>query len=69
MRNRLGNSVGLFSTPVITEWWDGAKQHNALLRRSVLERASVAAGRRFSNVLGWQSDTDMLAWGGSPPGS
>ena len=54
----------LFPTPVLTERWPGTDEWNSALFESIMahraERPSVA----LSNVHGWQSETDMLEWGG-----
>lgn len=54
----------LFPTTVIVAELEEASSLNAALREAILARKAVAKGVNRSNVLGWHSDSDMLAWGG-----
>jgi len=55
---------GLFPTPVLAEPWPYAAKFNALLRAAIGTRRQQSAGVIKSNLLGWQSDLQMLEWGG-----
>jgi uncharacterized protein (TIGR02466 family) len=55
---------GLFASPVLAEVWPGARLHNTALRSAIAARQAATPGVAKSNVLGWQSDIDMLRWGG-----
>lgn len=54
----------LFPTPVFVEFWQEAGQFNEPLRSAMLAERSSGRGVAKSNFLGWQSDVDMLTWGG-----
>jgi uncharacterized protein (TIGR02466 family) len=55
----------LFPTPVYVESWAESSACNELLRNALLdERSAAAGGVSKSNFLGWQSQIDMLRWGG-----
>ena len=56
--------VPLFSTPVLTERWPDAETLNSSLRDVILAHRSSHPSVFFSNINGWQSETDMLDWGG-----
>ena len=55
---------GLFPTPVLAEPWPLAAKFNALLRAAIGTRRQQSPGVIKSNLLGWQSDLQMLEWGG-----
>jgi len=54
----------LFSTPVILGQVDEADALNAALERAILERQDQDPGLVRSNVGGWHSKPDLLAWAG-----
>lgn len=54
----------LFPTPVLTGRWPGAAEWNDDLFEKIMARRAEQPGVTFSNVHGWQSQTDMLEWGG-----
>lgn len=54
----------LFATPVLTERWPGAGAWNDALLETIVRHKAEQPGVTFSNVHGWQSETDMLDWGG-----
>ena len=56
--------INLFATPVIAEPWPDSGRFNAALKAAILERRASNPGVSLSNVLGWQSDNDMMRWGG-----
>jgi uncharacterized protein (TIGR02466 family) len=56
--------TNLFETPIIIDQLPQFEALNAGLRRAISNRRQVDAGVTKSNVLGWQSDTLMLRWGG-----
>lgn len=56
--------INLFTTPVIAESWPGAAQLNAELHRVILAHEARSKGVTKSNLQGWQSEIDMLTWGG-----
>ena len=55
---------GLFSSPVMAEPWNVAARFNPILRDAIVDRQKQNAGVTKSNLLGWQSDLEMLRWGG-----
>lgn len=57
--------VVLFETPLVIDTIADAAQLNAELKDRIRARSKSNPGVRKSNWLGWQSDTDMLEWGGS----
>ncbi len=59
--------VGMFETPILHGQVQDAVALNAALRDIILaRRAGDTAGIARSNIGGWHSATDMLAWGGDP---
>jgi len=54
----------LFPTPVFVESWVESSICNEPLRQALLGERSAAGGVSKSNFLGWQSQIDMLRWGG-----
>jgi uncharacterized protein (TIGR02466 family) len=54
----------LFSTPVLTERWPGAERWTKPLFDAIMERRTSHPSVSLSNVHGWQSQTDMIDWGG-----
>ncbi len=56
---------GLFCTPVLTADLPDADGLVAELRRVILQRRGSHAGGNRSSEGGWQSDTEMLQWGGA----
>ena len=59
-----GDTVVLWSTPILRRIPEGADTVNQDLRRMVLDRAARDTGDRKSNVGGWHSGEDLLTWGG-----
>lgn len=57
-------TINLFTTPVMAESWRGASQFNADLHRVILAHEAKSKGVQKSNLQGWQSEIDMLNWGG-----
>ena len=57
-------AIGLFETPLIVDQMPSAPELNRELMRTILARKDQHAGLEISNVGGWHSDTQMLAWGG-----
>ena len=57
-------ATSLFDTIVIVDELTEATQLNATLRDMILARQAAAPGVNMSNVGGWQSDANMLDWGG-----
>jgi uncharacterized protein (TIGR02466 family) len=58
------NVAGLFPTPVYTIVLPDGAALNAGLQQVIEARRGVEAGVSRSNVGGWQSDIDLLQWGG-----
>ena len=58
--------IGLFETPVVVDELPDAESLNRELKNLIDERRRFAPGVKLSNILGWQSDTRMLDWGGDP---
>jgi len=56
--------VGLFDTPVIVDEMPQGDALNRELKATILDRRAASPGVRLSNIGGWQSDTQMLDWGG-----
>jgi uncharacterized protein (TIGR02466 family) len=56
--------LGLFETPVLHGRVAEADALNAELKAAITARRDAGGGLARSNVGGWHSDTDMLAWGG-----
>ena len=54
----------LFSTPVVLAEVDEAEALNAALEAAILERKAQDPGVVRSNVGGWHSKPDLLAWAG-----
>src|SRR5437868_4986662 len=59
-------AASLFDTPVIVDQMPAAEALNEKLKGIILERQSADEGTQLSNIGGWQSDTQMLRWGGEP---
>jgi len=57
--------IGLFETPVVVDELSNADVVNQDLRRLIEERRLSTSGVKLSNILGWQSDRQMLEWGGN----
>ena len=55
----------LFETPLITGRLPDAEALNAELKSTILRRRAADPGVRRSNWFGWQSQTDMVEWGGA----
>ena len=53
-----------FETPIILDTLADADRLNATLADRIADKRQAAPGVRKSNWNGWQSDTDMLSWGG-----
>jgi len=60
--------ANLFETPLLIDVLPDAQQLNVDLRRSIIELRSTNPGVRKSNWNGWQSDIDMIHWGGEAAG-
>lgn len=56
--------ANLFETPVILDVLPDAVTLNDDFRRMIAARRSTDLGVKKSNWNGWQSDVDMLTWGG-----
>ena len=56
--------ANLFETPVILDVLPDADGLNADLKRVIGDRRAADPGVRKSNWNGWQSEVDMLDWGG-----
>ncbi len=56
----------LFPTPLLESVLPGSEQLCAQLRDVILGRMAVSEGVRHSNLTGWQSDHDFMAWSGEP---
>jgi uncharacterized protein (TIGR02466 family) len=61
MERQLAN---LFETPVILDTVADFVPLNTALKQAILARHESHPGVKKSNWNGWQSDTDMLDWGG-----
>jgi uncharacterized protein (TIGR02466 family) len=59
-------ATALFETLVVVDELPGATELNKELKETILARRAQNQGVRISNILGWQSDTQMLDWGGQP---
>jgi uncharacterized protein (TIGR02466 family) len=57
-------AIGLFETPLIIDQMPGFPELNRDLTAAILARKAEHPGLEISNVGGWHSDTQMLAWGG-----
>jgi len=60
----MSQALSLFDTMVVVEELPGAAQLNAALRSIILARQAASQGVKVSNIGGWQSDHDMVNWGG-----
>jgi uncharacterized protein (TIGR02466 family) len=58
--------VNLFETPLIIDQVEDSARLNLALKAVILKRRAEDPGVRKSNWGGWQSDTQMLVWGGDP---
>ena len=58
--------LNLFPTAVLAGRLPSADILNPQLRQVIAENRQASPGNHRSNVLGWQSTTDMLSWGGAP---
>ena len=58
--------ANLFETPVILDTLARADDLNRELKTVIATQRQRSPGVRKSNWNGWQSETDMLAWGGAP---
>lgn len=56
--------VHLFETPLIVDTLPNSTELNSELRERIQARRSSNSGVQKSNWMGWQSDTDMMEWGG-----
>lgn len=57
--------LNLFPTAVLVGQMPDAGRMNTALRAVIAARRASHPGIRRSNVLGWHSSIDMLAWGGA----
>jgi uncharacterized protein (TIGR02466 family) len=62
----LPHATGIFDTLVIVDEMPNAAEVNRTLRDAILARRGKTDGVTISNVGGWQSDRQMLQWGGEP---
>lgn len=53
-----------FATPILRHRWPDAARTNLELARLVLEREAASGTVARSNVGGWQSEPDLMSWGG-----
>ena len=56
--------ANLFETPVILDMVPEAERLNLELKQAIEARRASDGGVQKSNWNGWQSDVDMLSWGG-----
>ena len=56
---------GLFQTPVLTTVLPDSATLCAALEKVILAREKSTPSTQHSNLGGWQSDTELLSWGGS----
>lgn len=61
-----GQVVAMFATPVYVVGMPDAVAMNRELLERIVQHRDDAAGVSKSNLGGWQSDIDMLSWGGPP---
>jgi uncharacterized protein (TIGR02466 family) len=66
--NQPPHALGLFDTTIVIDEMPGAAAFNAALLALVRERRRQTPGVTMSNVGGWQSDRQMLQWGGELAG-
>jgi uncharacterized protein (TIGR02466 family) len=59
-----GDTLVLWSTPILRRVFGDSDGVNAGLKHLVLERAGADDGDHKSNVGGWHSRDDLLTWGG-----
>src|SRR5262249_21837961 len=52
----------IFATPIVFRNVANAEALNAGLERAILARRQADGGRKVSNVGGWQSQLDLMAW-------
>ena len=60
------HALGLFDTTIVVDEMPQAAAFNAALLATIQERRRHSPGVSMSNVGGWQSDRQMLQWGGQP---
>jgi uncharacterized protein (TIGR02466 family) len=53
-----------FATPVLQRMWPDANRYNSALRALVEKKRAESPGVLISNRGGWQSQDDLLTWGG-----
>jgi uncharacterized protein (TIGR02466 family) len=58
--------ANVFETPVILDMVPDASALNEAFKTAVRARRESDPGVKKSNWNGWQSDADMLSWGGRP---
>lgn len=59
-------ATGLFDTTVVVDELPNAAELNEALLEIINKRRKQSRGVTLSNVGGWQSDRQMLQWGGEP---
>lgn len=64
----MAHVVPIFPTPIYTMSVADAAALNGQLRDVIERQRAKEQGVRRSNLGGWQSDIDMLAWGGTGAG-
>ncbi len=60
----IGTIIPAFTTPIWQHIWPNCAVTNDGLKELVLERAQPQKSGRRSTVGGWQSENDLLNWGG-----
>jgi uncharacterized protein (TIGR02466 family) len=58
------NVAMAFGTPISTYLWPDSDTLNADLKKIILEKEKAEKGIKRSNVGGWHSDAQLLAWPG-----
>jgi uncharacterized protein (TIGR02466 family) len=58
-------AASLFGTPVMEYRWPDASELNPALRKSILEHERQHPGTKKTNVGGWHSETESLAFCGN----
>src|SRR5690242_20069180 len=58
------NVAMAFGTPISTYLWPDSDKLNADLKTIILEKEKAEKGVQRSNVGGWHSDAQLLAWPG-----
>ena len=64
MATSFPHAAGLFETMVVVDELPEPDELNRELKAVIDERRRTTSGAKVSNIGGWQSDTQMLDWGG-----